>query len=179
LAELLGKRVKIVVTDLGKALSVTPIDSLPSGQRIMMAGVSPTEIFRNLFLQLPEKEVEVSGSWKDTRPDTTKTGGMTIVTKPDVEYRVTGTETRNGFSCWKIAMTGKSVSEGSGTARGMDVTIDGTTKIVGTVLFAPAAGVMVNYEATTDIDRTQTFTGAQTGSQTMTIKVISSSTLLK
>lgn len=179
MTEFIGKRVKLVVSDLGKVASLAAIDSFSRGPMSMMLGGSPTEMFRRLMLILPEESVEMNGAWKETRPDTTKLGNMRTVSKPDVEFRVAGMEQRGEMNCWKVLVTGKILIEGSGSMRGMDVTIDGTSKINGTAYFALGEGLMVEYDAATEVEQTQTFVGEQSGAQTMTSMVKNSSKLIK
>jgi hypothetical protein len=46
--------------------------------------------------------------------------------------------------------------------------VDGSTKISGTVFFAPQEGVFISAEQSNDAESTQTFTGAQSGAQSST-----------
>jgi hypothetical protein len=177
--EFLGKRVKLVLSDMGKVASITAIDSFGRGPMTMMLGGSPTELFRRLMLILPEQSVEMNGAWKETLPDTVKMGNMKTISKPNIEFRIAGQEKRGGMNCWKIMISGSTAIEGSGSMRGMDVTIDGTAKISGTAFFAPNEGLMTEYDASTEMEQTQTFVGEQSGAQTMTTIVKNGSKLLK
>ena len=142
--EYVGKRVKVVMTDKGKTLSVEPIDTIPPSRVQMMASLTPSDLFKQILLELPEKELDVNGSWKKDAPDTISRGGMKMVVKQNIEFKIVGAEKKNDFNCWKIAITGTSTIEGSGNQRGTDVTIDGTVKINGAAYIAPAEGVFVS-----------------------------------
>ena len=167
--EYVGKRVKVVATDVGKTLSVVPIDSIPPSRIQMMAGLNPSDLFKQVLLELPEKEVGLNDTWKKDAPDTMSRGGMKMVMKPNIEYKIVGEEKKNDLKCWKIVFSGTSTIEGSGNQRGMDVTIDGTVKVKGTAYFAPGEGLSVLTEQSSDTDMTTTFTGQQTGASTMSI----------
>jgi hypothetical protein len=177
--EYVGKRVKFVVTDKGKTLSVTPIDTIPPSRLQMMASISPAELFKQILLELPEKDMEVNDSWKKNNPDTISRGGMKMVVKPNIEFKIVGAEKKNDLTCWKIGINGTSTIEGSGNQRGADVTIDGTVKIKGAAFFAPAKGVAVFTEQTSETDMTTTATGSQTGASTMSISTSVKNALIK
>ena len=177
--EYVGKRVKVVATDIGKTLSVVPIDTIPPSRIQMMAGLNPSDLFKQVLLELPEKEVGLNDTWKKDAPDTISRGGMKMTMKPKIEYKIVGEEKKNDFTCWKIVFSGTSTIEGSGNQRGMDVTIDGTVKVKGTAYFAPGEGVSVLTEQSSDTDMTTTFTGQQTGASTMSISSTVKNALVK
>jgi hypothetical protein len=175
----IGKRIKITMTDRGKTLSVQPIDTIPPSRIQMMASLTPTELFKQLLIEFPEKELDVNSTWKKDMPDTTLRGGMKIVTKQNIEFKVVGSETKNGYDCWKITIGGTNMIEGSGSQRGNDVTIDGTVKINGMAYVSPAKGIFVLSEQSVDNDMTTTVTGAQTGASTMTVSTTVKTALVK
>jgi len=177
--EYVGKRMKVVITDKGKTLSVIPIDTIPPSRVQMMVNLTPNDLFKQLLLELPDKELDVNGSWKKDLPDTTSRGGIKYVTKPNLDFKIVAVEKKNDFNCWKIAITGTSTIEGSGTQRGADVTIDGTVKIIGTAYIAPAEGVFVLSEQSNETEMTTTATGSQTGASTMSVSTIVKTALVK
>jgi hypothetical protein len=177
--EYVGKRIKVVMTDKGKTLSVVPIDTIPPSQVQMMAGLDPSDLFKQILLELPEKEIDVKGSWKKNNPDTISRGGMKMVIKPNIEFKVVGAEKKADYNCWKIAIIGTSSIEGNGAQRGADVTIDGTVKINGSAYIAPAEGIFVLSEQSNETEMTTTATGSQTGASTMSINTTVKSKLVK
>jgi hypothetical protein len=177
--EYVGKRMKVVATDQGKTLAVEPIDTIPPSRIQMMASLTPKDLFKQILLEFPEKELDVNGSWKKVAPDTVSRGGMKMVTKPNLDFKVVGTEKKNDFSCWKIAISGTSTIEGSGTQGGVDVTIDGTVKINGAAYIAPADGIFVLSEQSNETEMTTTATGSQTGASTMSITTTVKTALVK
>jgi hypothetical protein len=104
---------------------------------------------------------------------------MKMIIKHNIDCKIVGTEKKNEMKCWKIALSGTSTIEGSGNQRGNDVTIDGTVKINGSVYFAPAEGVSVLSEQTSETEMTTTVTGSQTGATTLTISTTAKSMLIK
>ncbi len=178
-ADLAGKRVRITMTPRGKTTAIATIDTMPRNMLLSMSGGQPADLFRRVMPELPEQEIAEKGTWTQAQPETTKTSGMTVVSKPNVTFTVAGSEAHNEHACWKITFTGTVTTEGSGTMRGVDVTTDGSVKTAGTIFLAPKEGILVDYQSTYDADQTQTFSGAQTGSQSMQMKITSSSTLLK
>jgi hypothetical protein len=174
-----GKRIKVVITDKGKTLSVEPIDTIPPSRIQMMAGLSPSDLFKQILLELPEKELGVNDSWKKNNPDTISRGGMNLMMKPNLEFRIVKAEKKNEFNCWEIAIAGTSTIEGAGAQHGADVTIDGTVKISGTAYIAPAEGVFVLSEQSNETEMTTTATGSQTGASTMSIDTKVKTTLIK
>ena len=177
--EYIGKRIKVVMTDGGKTLSVVPIDTIPPSRVQMMASLTPSDIFKQIMIELPEKEVDVNDSWKDNNTDTISRGGMEMLMKKDVDLKIIGSEKKNDLNCWKIALAGTNAIEGSGNQRGTDVTIDGTGKISGTMYIAPAEGVFVLSEQSNETEITTTVTGSQTGASTLSINTTMKTELQK
>jgi len=121
----------------------------------------------------------MNDSWKKDLPDTSSRSGLKIVTKYNVDFKIIGEEKKNDLPCWKIAISGTSTIEGSGSQRGADVAIDGTVKIHGSAYMAPAEGVFVLSEQSTETDMTTTATGSQTGASTMSITTTAKTMLVK
>lgn len=173
-----GKRVKVVMNDLGKVFSVEAIDPIPPSKFEMMLRVGPTEMFRRVFFELPDQELGIDSVWKNTNSDTSHQMGLAIVVKPNLEFKIAGKEMKNGLNCWKIVFNGTNITSGSGSMQGLDISVDGSTKISGTVYFAPKEGVFVSAEQSNNAEATQTFSGAQSGAQS-TSSVIAITSVLK
>jgi len=175
--EINGKRVRLTLSPLGRTLKSVQVDEIPQTQAMqMMGGGNPTEFLRRLFVELPEKEAGIGDSWKQTRPDTTNAQGLKIITKPDVTFKIAGSETVGGFECLKISFEGTSSQYGTGSRQGMELVLDGTVKSKGTVYFAPKEGFMVSLEQTSTNETNISGTGEQmftaTQSTTSTSKVV-------
>jgi hypothetical protein len=173
-----GKRVHVTMNDLGKVLSVEAIDQIPPSRLGAMLQVGPSDMFRKIFFEFPDQELGIDSVWKNTDPDTSRQMGMTIAVKPNVEFKIAGKELNNGLNCWKVVFTGTNITTGSGSMQGMDIAVDGATKVSGTVYFAPQEGVFLSAEQANDAEMTQTFSGAQSGAQT-TSSVVAIKSALK
>jgi hypothetical protein len=179
LKEFIGKRAKVTITTLGKTLSVAPIDTFPRSQMVSGIMGNPTDFFRRLFMELPEQEVTVGGTWKTARTDTSSRMGMQIISKSNVDFKAVAVEQKEGYDCLKITFTGTTVMEGKGSRQGMDMTMDGTTKSSGMAYFALKEGLLVASETSNDQDMTIVGSGAQTVTQTFATATTSKTMLVK
>ena len=162
LKEINGKRVRLKVTSMGKSLSSELIDTIAQTPAMqMMGGGNPGEYMRGLFTKLPEQEVGVGDSWKQTTPDTVNAGGFKMIVKSDVTYKIEAAEKFGGYDCLKISFEGPSSQYGTGSRQGMDLVLDGTIKIKGTAYFAPAEGLLVGVDQATTTDTNISGTGEQ------------------
>jgi len=177
--EYIGKRVKIMMSDRGKTLNVEPIDTIAPSRLQMIANLTPSELFRHIVLEVPDKVLDTSVTWKMYVPDTTLRNGIKMVTKNNIDFKVVGREKKNDFDCWKISIKGTTSIEGSGSQRGNEITIDGNTTISGFGYLAQKEGLFVSSEQTNDVDMTTTINGAQTGASTMAIKTKMKTELVK
>jgi hypothetical protein len=128
-----------------------------------MLRIGPAEIAQRLILELPPQEIDTNVSWKKTTPETMNQGGVNIVTKPNIEYKLGPNEVDGRLVCRKIVFRGTSVIEGSGITQGIGVSVDGTMKTDGAALFAEENGLLVSVRQTQETDMTQTLSGAPTG----------------
>jgi hypothetical protein len=174
-----GKRILVLMTDRGKIFSIEQIDSLPLSRIPIIANLTPSTIFRKLFFELPEEDMEMNGSWKKNTPDTVTQGNLTMVTKQHIEFKIVGTEKKNDYDCWKISITGSSTMEGSGSQGANNMTVDGIIKNLGSVFIAPGDGLFVFAEQSIDNDMTTTITGPEIGASTMTVNTTIQSVLLR
>jgi hypothetical protein len=174
--EINGKRVRLTLTPLGKTVKTVAIDTIVPSPMTQMAGIgSPADYMRQLFVKLPEKAVGVGDTWKNTTPDTINTQGSVVVTKPDVLFKLAGSESVGGYDCVKITYEGTASMYGTGSRQGVEFVIDGTVKTKGTAYFAPKEGVLVAVESSSTTETNVSGTGEQTF--TMTQSANTSSTL--
>lgn len=175
--EINGKRVRLMLTPLGKVYKTVAVDSIaPSRAMQMMGSVNPADFMRQLFVKLPEQAVGVGDTWKYTTPDTISAQGMSLITKPDMQFKIVGTETLKGYDCLKITFEGAGTVYGTGSRQGMEMVVDGTTKSKGTTYFAPKEGLLVSVQTETSSDMNISGTGEQmftaTQSSTSTQKMM-------
>ena len=175
-----GKRVQIVVTPLGKTLKTVALDSIPPPANPMMGNIiNPTDMMRRLFVEVPEKAVAVGDTWKHTRPDTTNTQGMKIISKPSITYKIASAEMKDGYDCLKITFEGTASQYGTGSRQGMELVIDGTSKSKGTVYFASKLGILVSVETSNTSDTNISGTGEQMFSGTQSVTANSKMVLVR
>jgi hypothetical protein len=155
LKEINEKRVRIILSPLGKIIKTVVIDTIAPSRMMQMTGLgNPADILRPLFVRLPEQAVGVGDTWKYNTTDTISTMGMSIVTKPNMKFKVAGTEKVGSYDCLKIAYDGTASVYGTGSRQGMEMVVQGTTKSKGTALFAPKEGIFVSVDndATSDMN---------------------------
>ncbi len=169
--EVNGKRVRVTMSALGKTLKSEIVDSIKMTQVMQMARINPGDILRQVFVPLPEKDVAAGDTWKNTTPDTVKNQGMKLITKPDIQFKVVGSERHGGYDCLKISFEGPVSIYGTGSQMGMEMVIDGTSKTKGTAYFAPQQGLLVSTESSSTMDMNISGTGEQmfTATQSMNL----------
>jgi hypothetical protein len=180
LKEINGKRVRLTVSPMGKTLKTEAIDQVeqtPASQ--MMGGGNPAEYMRSLFAKLPEQEVGIGDSWKQTTPDTMTAQGFNMIVKPDLTFKIESAEKFGGYDCLKITYEGPSSQYGTGSRNGMDLVLDGTVKVKGIAHFAPKEGLLVGVEQSTTTDMNISGTGEQMITIIQSSSVTSKVTLTK
>ena len=145
----------------------------------MMGSVNAADIAKRLFVELPEKEMAVGGTWEQTRPDTSSMRGMKIVTKPKVTFKVLSKEQFGGYDCLKISLDGTASIYGTGSQQGMEMVVDGKTKMKGTLYFAPKEGLLVSVQQSSTSDTNISGTGEQMFSATQSTTSLSKAELVK
>jgi hypothetical protein len=174
-----GKRVKVVMDDYGRTVSSQAVDSISPSSLGPMVQLGPADMFRHIFFELPEKNVGIDSSWRKFETDTAAQMGLQLIIKPNIDFLIASTEPQEGYPCWKISFGGTTTTSGAGSIQGTDIAVDGSTKIAGTAYFAPTEGLLIAADQTNDSEMTQTFSGAQIGSQTVASVAVIKSTLKK
>jgi hypothetical protein len=169
--EINGKRVRLYLTSQGKITKSVAIDSIvPSRTMQMMGGGNPADFLRQLFVKLPDQAVGVGDTWKNTIVDTLNSQGMTVISKPDILFKIVGTQKMGAYDCLKITFEGTASVYGTGSRQGMEMVVDGTTKSKGTTYFAPKEGVLVSVESESASDMNISGTGEQMFTATQSTK---------
>jgi hypothetical protein len=180
LKEINGKRVRLTVSSMGKLLKSELLDKIEQTPVMqMMGGGNPGDYMRSMFTKLPEKEVGVGDSWKQTTPDTVNAQGFNMVVKPDLTFKIEAAEKFGGYDCLKISFEGPSTQYGTGSRQGMELVLDGTIKVKGIAYFAPKEGIIVGVDQTTDTDTNISGTGEQMITIVQSAAVVSKVTLIK
>jgi len=158
--DMIGKRMKVVLTKHGKELSKKMLDSIDNSRTKSL--MTMTSIQNVSFFQLPGRSVATGEKWMAEINDSSDFGvGYTIQTGA-VEYTIAGVEPKNGRTCLKIDFISKSEHVGKMKQMGMDVFIEGTGDTTGTIWFDAIAGILVQRESTAIKDMTFAITGPMT-----------------
>jgi len=104
---------------------------------------------------------------------------MKIISKPDITYKVAGSEKKSGLDCLKITFEGTASQYGTGSRQGMELVIDGTSKSKGTAYFAPKSGILVSVESSTTNDTNISGAGEQMFNGTQSVTANSKMVLVK
>ncbi len=166
---IVGKRTRVVATKFGRLISSTPLDTIRFPMR--MGRIRSTASVS--LMEFGDRPIELGDTWDHTRIDTVEQMGGEMVTTTDLTFTAVEMTEKLGHDCFKIVYEGSASLEGSGSMRGMNTFIEGTGAVTGTAYFAPAEGLLVQSERTTD----QEMTVAVTGQQSMTIPISQSITL--
>jgi hypothetical protein len=178
--EINGKRVRITLNPLGKVVKTVAIDTVvPSRATQAIAMGNPAEFLRQLFVKLPEQTVGVGDAWKYTSPDTTSSMGMSLIMKPDVQFKVAGAEKVGGYDCLNISFEGTTSMYGTGFRQGMEMLMDGTVKSKGTAFFASKEGLLVSVESESTTEMNVSGTGEQMFTMTQSMNSVQKMKLAK
>ena len=167
--EINGKRIRLTLSPLGKIVKSVAIDTIVPSPMMQASGIgNPADFLRQLFVKLPDQAVGVGDTWKSTTPDTINSMGMSLVTKPDVLFKIAGTEKVGNYDCLKITFEGTASVYGTGSRQGMEMVLDGTTKSKGTTFFAPKEGILISVDNETSSDMNVSGSGEQNFTATVT-----------
>ena len=157
LSELIGKRTKVILSNLGKIEYREIVDSVKITGRA--AGAAQRESIQ--FPKLSDKVVKIGDVWTATTQDTVNQMGGKIAVIGNYEYTLLGQEKKDDCNCLKITYTGKTTTEGKASMQGMEFFIDGSGKINGTIYFDAKAGLVVYEETNSDSETNMALTGEQ------------------
>ncbi|MGO9481230.1 MAG: hypothetical protein ACLP05_05560 [Candidatus Kryptoniota bacterium] len=115
----------------------------------------------SLFFKLPAEKVDIGAIWHEDKVDTAGTpGGMgNILVKTGTDYKFVDKENIDGVPCARIKFTGKITMNGTANGSGMNLVINGTGTVAGSVLFDYGAGKIVKTNFTSNQDLTMTSSG--------------------
>jgi len=155
--ELLGKRTRLTLSKLGDVSRRETIDTVILGRT--MRGLSQRESIR--FVVFSPKPVKIGEKWTSNRTDTSDAMGGKLVVAAALEYTLVAKEKYRGTDCLKISYAGKMSATGKGTMMGMDLYIEGSGTISGTVFVDPRNGQPLWEESKSDMETTTAITGQQ------------------
>jgi len=159
--EMLGKRTRFAVTKLGDVTNRETIDT------VKVVGVMRTMGRRETirFHAFSAKPVKVGGKWTSTRSDTSDQMGGKMVLAWTMDYTLLAKEKRSGRDCLKVGYTGKVSVTGKGSMQGMEIFVEGSGTVNGTVFIDPSNGLPLFEDSKAEMETT----AAVTGQQNMTI----------
>lgn len=157
MSELIGKRTKVVLSNLGKIENREIVDSVKITGRA--AGAAQREAIQ--FAKLSDKVVKIGETWTATTQDTVNQMDGKIAVIGSYEYKLLGQEKKDDRNCLKITYTGKTTTEGKAKMQGMEFFIDGSGKTSGTIYFDAKAGLVVYEETNSDSETNMALTGEQ------------------
>lgn len=166
---LIGKRVRKTITPYGDQIKSVELDSIKLGLLAHAGGLASA---REFLPNLPDSELKMGEKVSMTDVDSLDMLGGTTVTKAEMEFTLTGKETKLGYDCLKIDVKGTINLEGDGIMQGMKIFIEGDGDFQRTLYFAPKEGLLVAAHNQTDIEMTL----ALTGQMQMTIPITQSQT---
>ncbi|MCL5029945.1 MAG: hypothetical protein M1480_13110 [Bacteroidetes bacterium] len=174
LSNLIGKRTEATVTPFGKVKDYEMIDSIDEKFKMMSISQQASQF----FAQFAGTKIKEGETWNNSRIDTIKTMGSSIIDTMDFAYTLAGKESKLGHECFKIPFTTNSKMHGKGNMQGMDLFIEGTGKSTGTIYFDAQSGIIVYSETNMDNDMTMATSGQQSMVIPMTQSTKSTQTLI-
>ena len=172
---LAGKRVQVQLSRLGKVLKETTIDSgMIDGKNVVLKFAGGAH-----FPQLPENQVSIGEKWPKNSIDTTIVGDGRTIVKSNVEYKLSGTESKGKHQCLRIEYKGTLETTGKMKQMGMDLVLEGTGEISGFLLFDFSAGLMVEEQSVTMTEVTMAVTGQAQMTIPMSQKITTTQKLLE
>jgi hypothetical protein len=169
--ELVGKRTKVTISNIGKIEKREVLDSVKLMGRA--AGAAQRESIQ--FPQLSDKPLKIGDTWIASTSDTLEQMGGKITVASSYEYKLVGKEKKDIHDCFKVSFTGKVTTEGKASVQGMEFFIDGSGKNSGTIFFDQKAGLVVHEETASDTETNM----ATTGEQQMIIPITQSTKSLR
>jgi len=149
-SELIGKKVKFLLSGIGEASGFEGFDELPeitheSGQTIGKDRFINS--IKNLFPKLPEKPVKIGESWTRTQEDDVPMpDGGALKSKTDFTYTLLEEVKKDGLDCLKIGISFTQTVSGEFEQMGMPIVMEMKGKGDDVMYFAHKKGMLVSYE---------------------------------
>ncbi len=106
-----------------------------------------------IFPRLDGSKITDGNSWTTSEADTTGKGEGIIVEETEREYQISGKKTVNGLDCFEIKLSSESDRDGKMINGEQELMVNGTRNGKGTILYAPAAGTIVSFDAEMNLDQ--------------------------
>ncbi len=148
-SKLVGKKVKFVVSPLGKASSFEGFEKLPEITTALGETTNKDQYIsgaRATFPMLPEKPVKFGDTWTETDEQELPASGGTFKIVSNITYKLIEEAKKDGFDCLKIEATGTTKTTGSGEAQGMSFTLEREAQGTEIIYFAYRKGMYISRE---------------------------------
>jgi hypothetical protein len=146
--DMIGKSVQFELATNG---DVVDVDS--SIRAIDSEGVGLLILAANFFPKLDGSKLATGSSWTTTSVDTSGEGDNQRIEETERKYEVGGTKMIGDRECLEITLNSESEIEGKGVSGDQQLTITGSRKGKGTIMYDAKEGVLVSYAAEIAIDQ--------------------------
>ncbi|MDQ7064058.1 MAG: hypothetical protein Q9P90_07410 [candidate division KSB1 bacterium] len=174
--ELLGKRKRMILSELGKRIKVEEVDTLVLTGLMAQVGGQQNSL---QFPVLTKESVGVGSSWTAAEVDSQVNRGMKVHIRPTTTYTVEAEVDTLGYKCLRIRYKGTVKMTGEGQQMGMKIVLDGDGENGGVLYFAPKEGRLVYVDTASDIDMNVALTGQMNMTMPSTIATRAKMVLLK
>ncbi|MBI4811661.1 MAG: hypothetical protein HY800_09535, partial [Ignavibacteriales bacterium] len=175
LDKLIGKKTRIIVAKLGNILKREVIDTVKDEGMMGGAGQRST----TKIAEFPEKAIKFGDKWKSMDVDTIESMGGKIIHTTDMEYTLVRKDKKQEHDCLKIDYTGTTSDTGKMMMGGMELFVEGSGKVKGTMYFDLKLGLIVLDESSIENEQTMAVTGQQSMTIPMSVSTKSTRTLLE
>ncbi len=172
---LMKKPFELVLSPNGKELEFRGNDSLQVDVGPMAGGVIGVErFFQQVFPDIPENSIKIGQTWTENAVDTTKQGGMDVVSDLEMEHTFKGVDIMNGMECLIITTSAEGTLDGHGEQMGNSIAMEGNIELESTCYFAYKKGIFIKSESKSFIEGTLAVTGGMSMTLPMTMETESS-----
>jgi hypothetical protein len=145
-----NKKSSALISKKGEVSSIETIDELelpddPVTKAIAQQYSSIISISK-FFLVLPEKDLKVGETWKDSKTNTTGGDGVEMNINTEFSYTVSEKVNYNGYSCLKVAASITQLTRGQGVQMGQEFKVSGKGEGKAIFYFAQKEGMLIGFE---------------------------------
>ncbi len=152
---MLTKKTRAEITKYGKIIRETSTDTAKTSKRLMSLNLTGNT---NLAM-LPEQAVGIGDKWPMISSDTNTSEESQMIYKRNMECSLVGKDNNGNHDCLKINYKGTLEITGKMKQMGMDMVMEGSGEVSGTLWFDPTSGITVENQSNTSLEMTVTLTG--------------------
>ncbi|MBZ0199372.1 MAG: hypothetical protein K8H86_05865 [Ignavibacteriaceae bacterium] len=162
MTDMLGKRIKLEISPLGKIVTREVLDSVEAS--LMNAQFNRETIS---LPEMSENEIKPGESWTVDKVDSVETAGGVFINTSKNVYTLVGKESYKNYECLKITSVSELTIEGNASMQGFDFVAEGTGKATGTIYFDNEKGLLKEMVQNMELQ----FNLAGTGQQNIIIPI--------